>query len=146
MILLVPHLDAPAQTSTMDAFLWQKRPLLLFAPTSDTPDGRDFRVALQQSKAGFLERDMVLIEVYRSDQAWLDGSRLPAGTARDLRERFGVGEEEEVVILVGKDGGEKLRTALATDLNQFFRLIDDMPMRRQEMRRRADSSGAGPGD
>ncbi len=145
MLLLVPHPDAPAQTFTMDALLWQKRPLLLFAPTSDTPDVRDFRAALQQAKAGFLDRDMVLIEAYRDDKAWLDGSRLPGGTAADLRERFRVAEGDTVVVLVGKDGGEKLRTTLFIKLERIFGLIDSMPMRRQEMGRRAYSSGAAPG-
>jgi hypothetical protein len=79
---------------------------------------------------------MVLIEVYEDDTAALDGRALPAGTAADLRQRYGVSEEETTMILVGKDGGDKLRTSEIVDLEQIFSLIDTMPMRRQEMRQR----------
>ena len=53
----------------------------------------------------------VLIEVYADDKAALDGRALPAGTAADLRQRYGVSEEQTAVILVRKDGGGKLRTS-----------------------------------
>ena len=140
MMLPVLHGGALAQTLIMDTFMWQKRPLLLFAPRSDTPGVRDFRAALGQVQADFLERDMVLIEAYEGDRAWLDGRRLPDGTARHLRERFDVAQGEEVVILVGKDGGEKLRTTPVMSLERIFGLVDTMPMRRAEMRRRAGST------
>ena len=40
------------------------------------------------------------------------------------------------MVLVGKDGGAKLRTAEVPDLDALFDLIDGMPMRIAEMRRR----------
>jgi hypothetical protein len=38
------------------------------------------------------------------------------------------------VVLVGKDGGVKLRTAAAVPAEELFRLIDSMSMRQAEMR------------
>ena len=40
------------------------------------------------------------------------------------------------LILIGKDGGEKFRSNKAVPLKQLYGLIDAMPMRRAEMRRR----------
>ena len=45
------------------------------------------------------------------------------------------------MLLVGKDGGEKLRTTEVPDLAAVFGLIDGMPMRREEMRERGTSCG-----
>jgi len=50
-----------------------------------------------------------------------------------LRKRYRVAKGDTTVILVGKDGGEKLRTGDLADLERIFRLIDSMPMRRREM-------------
>jgi hypothetical protein len=43
-----------------------------------------------------------------------------------------------MVILIGKDGGEKLSREEGTTLGEIFGLIDTMPMRRREMRRKTD--------
>ena len=135
-LLVVPCANAIAQAFAMDAFLWKHRPLIIFAPAADAPGPKSLRAAAGQAIADFQGRDMVLIEVYEDDTAALDGRALPAGTAADLRQRYGVSEEETTMILVGKDGGDKLRTSEIVDLEQIFSLIDTMPMRRQEMRQR----------
>ena len=55
--------------------------------------------------------------------------------ARELRERFDVGEEDFQVILVGKDGTEKLRKkGEVLEPERLFEVIDAMPMRKREMR------------
>jgi len=42
------------------------------------------------------------------------------------------------VVLIGKDGGEKLRREEGANLGEIFGLIDTMPMRRREMRGKTD--------
>jgi hypothetical protein len=44
-----------------------------------------------------------------------------------------------MLLLVGKDGLVKRRAALGTDLQEIFSQIDTMPMRRMEMRQRAEN-------
>ena len=41
-----------------------------------------------------------------------------------------------IAILVGKDGGVKLRQNAQVKLNDIFALIDAMPMRQEEMRQK----------
>ena len=50
------------------------------------------------------------------------------------RSQYGVDPETFVVILVGKDGGEKLRSTEVVRLEKLYGTIDAMPMRRREMR------------
>jgi hypothetical protein len=42
------------------------------------------------------------------------------------------------VLLIGKDGGVKLRAEEPLPAAEFFALIDTMPMRRREMRERGE--------
>ena len=53
-----------------------------------------------------------------------------------LRKQLRLMTSQFVVVLIGKDGGEKLRRTHRVDLGEIFALIDAMPMRRQEMRER----------
>jgi hypothetical protein len=66
----------------------------------------------------------------------MDEEPLSPATARLLRERFRVPSGAFSIILVGKDGGVKLDRQDRTSLEEIFALIDSMPMRQQEMRRK----------
>lgn len=71
-----------------------------------------------------------------------------ARALRLLADRAGEAEERDVVVvevlspgpfavhLVGKDGGVKLRREGRVDLDELWAVIDAMPMRREEKRRR----------
>lgn len=54
------------------------------------------------------------------------------------RGRYGVAEDEFAVVLIGRDGGEKLRASAPVSPAELFGKIDEMPMRRREMRERGD--------
>lgn len=58
------------------------------------------------------------------------------GRSPEARERYGVAASEYAVILVGRDGGEKLRRASPISAEELFATIDEMPMRRRELRDR----------
>ena len=123
---------ALAQGFDLDGLRWERRPLLVFAPSAEAPLAVALRAALGRADLGLFDRDMIVIEVYGDDSAQADGASLPSGTSAHLRQCFDVAATEELVVLVGKDGGEKLRTA-SPDLDAIFSLIDTMPMRRREM-------------
>ena len=44
-----------------------------------------------------------------------------------------IGEDAFSVVLIGKDGGEKLRVNAVPDLQSIYEVIDGMPMRSREM-------------
>jgi hypothetical protein len=123
---------ALAQGFDLDGLRWERRPLLVFAPSAEAPLAVALRAALGRADLGLSDRDMLVIEVYGDDSARADGASLPTGAPAHLRQRFAVAATEELVVLLGKDGGEKLRTS-SPDLDAIFSLIDTMPMRRREM-------------
>ena len=60
--------------------------------------------------------------------------------AEALRQRFHVAPEDFVMVLVGKDGGEKHRYTDPAALLRSLEDIDQMPMRQREMRPGGDRS------
>jgi hypothetical protein len=53
-----------------------------------------------------------------------------------LYKKYRVKKNEFLVVLIGKDGTEKYRANKVVALNELFAIIDAMPMRRAEIRKR----------
>lgn len=53
--------------------------------------------------------------------------------------QFNINPKEFTVILIGKDGSEKYRSRSPIELNKLFSIIDSMPMRKEEMKRKSHS-------
>lgn len=119
----------------MSAYRWKKRPLVVFAPSAGNPALARQRAIVNASAGGFRSRDMVVVYVIggRVSAAFGGG---PGLSAAALRQRYGVNAGQFRVVLVGKDGGSKLRSAQPISARRLFGVIDAMPMRQQEMRRR----------
>jgi len=126
---------AANEVTSMDAFLWQNRPVLVFVPAADHPLLAAQRAALSGEAPGLNDREIIVIEVVGSDVT-VDGWAAPGLAAARLRQRYRVGEGEAAALLVGKDGGVKMRQVGALSTDALYPTIDAMPMRRQEMRER----------
>lgn len=107
-------------TASMQDYLWENRPILVFAKEGDP------RVA----------RQLALFDEYRSD---LDERRnlviVESDPGSDIWKSYN--PRGFTVILIGLDGGEKFRSAEVTDPGTFSALIDTMPMRLNELRRKS---------
>jgi hypothetical protein len=53
-----------------------------------------------------------------------------------MRHHFKVEPSEFLVILIGKDGGEKLNSRTPVPVDQLTQLIDSMPMRKSETKQK----------
>lgn len=106
---------------------WQKRVLLLCAPTPDDAELRQQKQLLGPVKADLDSRDLLVREVI-----W---SQLSGADRRYLSRELGVGGTAFQVVLLGKDGGVKRRETQALPPARLFSAIDAMPMRRQEIKR-----------
>ncbi|WP_083803387.1 DUF4174 domain-containing protein [Sagittula stellata] len=107
------------ERENLEAFRWSAQPVLVFAP--DESDAR-YTVqidALKSAERGLAERDIVVLTDTDPDAK----GRLRAGLA----------VEGFDVLLVGKDGGVKLRQSTPLSVDELFSAIDAMPMRRREM-------------
>lgn len=108
------------------------RIVVIEASEAGRPDLRAQADALLARSEGLRERDMTVfarVAGGSAERLYGDAAAAPAGPGG--RARF-------VVLLYGKDGGEKLRSEAVVSAEDLFRLIDTMPMRRQEMRRQPD--------
>ncbi len=131
--MLLTALAASAVLGTMPAraadpladYLWKQRVLLVSAAAADDPRLAAQRKIFATIRDGAKERDLTLVEAVGG------GTRAVA-----LRNKFGIVVDAFRVLLVGKDGGEKLRSDTPLGPDQLFPLIDAMPMRRNEMRRK----------
>lgn len=102
-----------------------KARLLVVLAAGDADPGLKAQRRLYTSETeGNRERDLVIVEA-------LDGTDL----GRTLRRRFEVPAGEFRAILVGKDGGAKLRSASPIPSSKLFAEIDAMPMRQDETRK-----------
>ena len=115
--------------------LWKHRVLLIFSPSQQTAEYREQLDHLRADPDGLQERDL---QVYRIFPEGLITSERDVLDHNDLsdqyRSQYGVDPETFTVVLVGKDGTEKLRTNEVLRTDKLYATIDAMPMRQREMR------------
>ncbi len=138
-------LPMPALSQTLASLVDKNRVLLVFAPTDHDPNLQQQLTLLHHRTADMRDRDLVLIPILAQS-----GPPTTPNTLRTLhpplisdkeqlliRNRFAVPPPEFAVILLGKDGGEKLRSPTPIPIDRINQTIDAMPMRKQEIRDRA---------
>ena len=110
-----------AATTDPDEFLWQSRPIVVFA---DTVADLAFQIqvaALEASPLGLLERDVVVI--FDADPS--------AGTAW----RKKLNPSGFSLVIMDKDGEVKQRKPVPWSVREITRAIDKFPLRREEIGR-----------
>lgn len=141
-LALIP-MTAPAQ-QTLSTLVGRNRILLVFAPT--TLDGRYAQQleAFNHHEADLRARDLIVIPLVQQPGPAnlspalraLQPPHISDGEQLTLRHRFHIAASEFAVVLVGKDGTEKLRTTEPITIVALNRTIDAMPGRQDEMRKR----------
>jgi hypothetical protein len=133
-----------ARATALDRYRWEARLLLVFAPDADSALYRRQQERQLAAERGLNERDIVVICVIQ-DAVSTKGKLAAPVSAVELRDACGVLPHEFRVVLIGKDGGVKLRQEEPISVADLFALIDSMPMRKQEMRH-AQSDFVAPRD
>ena len=110
------------------------RPLLVFAPKPDDPQLEIQLRRFTQNAAMLAERDVIVIAIPFENPSPTDATLSPED-ATQARRRFNIAPTDFTVILIGKDGSEKLRDTKPFTIAKLRDTIDAMPMRQQEMRR-----------
>lgn len=122
-------------TNPLDAERWETRPIVVVVPQDGDPLLAKVRAALKEAAAreAFRERDMALFTVV-GGEGRRNGEPLgPGRTAAMLRALQLDARGPATFVLVGKDGGVKMREEGAgVDLQAVFDEIDRMPMRQQQ--------------
>ena len=118
-------LVAPADMADLTEFRWKKRPVVVFADSTDDP------AFIEQMALISAERD----ELAKRDVIVLTDTDPAARSALRLKMR----PRGFMLVLVGKDGGIKLRKPFPWSVREISRSIDKMPMRQREIRDAKDA-------
>jgi Domain of unknown function (DUF4174) len=137
MMQLVEITPMSAREAPLLGYRWDNRLLLVFAPDADSARLRRQREILRVAEPGLNERDMIIIFII-GDAVATKGPPAAPVAAVDLRKAYGVSPHQFRAVLIGKDGGVKLRQEQPVSVADLFALIDSMPMRQQEMRKRSE--------
>jgi hypothetical protein len=138
-----PVLPAAAADVLSDA-RWRFRLVIVNVAAEDDPLRSAQRALVDQDTAGWKERRMRLVEVV-GDRVTCNGSAIKAPAA-EIRAALALPPTPGAVVLIGLDGGVKLRQSHAATNEQLFGLIDAMPMRRAERAEAAVPPAARGGD
>ena len=120
-------------SETLDDLRWKNRIVLVSQGEDPIQFSRQMK-ELVTNEESLIDRHMLIFKV-EGDQLIEAGNdakiEIDSRTAKKYQLREGVFE----VILIGKDGGVKLRENSFVEQEKIFALIDTMPMRQVEMRR-----------
>jgi hypothetical protein len=110
----------PATDVVLDDLIWTHRPLIVFADSPNDPAFIEQLELIEARAQALQERDvLVLVD---TDPKELSAAR------KTLRPRG------FMLVLIGKDGGVKLRKPFPWDAREISRVIDKMPIRQREIR------------
>jgi hypothetical protein len=112
----------------LDELRWQERVLLIYAPVGSEKQLSRQEALLRLHDVELAERDVTPI-VLRT-----------RAENPEIFKRFKLSGAGFTLLLIGKDGGEKLRSHDVISPESLCQLIDSMPMRQEEMRQRAGAS------
>lgn len=113
-------IEREASATDLDSFLWVNRPLVVFADTDADPRFNEQMELLRANTAALVDRDVVIItDTDPSSRSAIRTKLRPRGFS---------------LVLIGKDGGVKLRKPFPWDIRELSRVIDKMPLRQQEIR------------
>lgn len=123
------HLNVMSSQELKD-FKWKNRILLLVDHGNNLEKSelqlRKFKAQLNEMQ----ERDLILFVYNGKNLMDIDG------TLTNIKMDNVPYNDYQGVILIGKDGGVKLRKKFVVEATEIFELIDQMPMRRSEMKHR----------
>jgi hypothetical protein len=120
--LIMPGVD-----SDLSEFLWVSRPIVVFADTPADPRFIDQMAMLTAEIERLKVRDVVVLtDTDPTAQSALRARLRPRGFT---------------LVLVGKDGGVKLRKPAPRSVREITRVIDNLPTRLREVRERRGTSG-----
>lgn len=127
--------DASTANAPLDlgTYRWKNRLLLVFTPSAQDASCRQQHSFLGQS-GGLLNRDLVVASIYAHGDGQIGSKLISTAQSEALRDQFNVEPDGFTAILIGKDGGEKQRFSKPVAPQELFAIIDEMPMRQEEMK------------
>jgi len=125
-----------AMPMDLSQFQWKNRLLLIFAPDENDSLFKKLQSEIIAQEAEVKDRDLIIFELFGLGSSRMNRALLDQSKVDSIRRHFSVPQRSFRVILIGKDGGIKLKRNDQIDLETIFELIDSMPMRKDEIRQK----------
>ena len=122
----MPESDLFGQS--LSDYRWKNRLVLILNPDGDDPLVHPQVESFKNLSADITERDLLVFILHRDVVTDLKGEKQRLDAEEVPYKNF------QGVILIGKDGGVKLKEEYFVAPSVIFTLIDGMPMRRSEIR------------
>lgn len=132
IVLAAAFALASSQVFAMDSLpelKWKNRVVIIFGASTDR-EAEQQTAAIKEQTSELADRDMVILRVLGDEVRSVYGRSPQVVDAKALKKDVGVDDDGFHVVLIGKDGGVKLRSERPVGGLEMFDLIDRMPMRR----------------
>ena len=130
LMCLAMGIFMPEDQDPLSSYRWKNRIILVVEDARAKAEEQHDLFSDQRAELD--DRDLLIISI--SDKRVLLNGRESALSSQDVSDRYDLASDEFAILLIGKDGGVKYRSSEITKPLQIYGLIDQMPMRRAEMR------------
>lgn len=126
IFVLTPMIFTYAQS--LKDYQWKNRLLFVLNPNGNSPFSHPQLKAFEDHTAAIEERQLLIMVLHHGKLTDIHGNELKQDPGELPFKDF------KGVVLIGKDGGVKLKEPFTVDPELIFNLIDSMPMRRAEIK------------
>jgi len=123
------------KSQSLKNYRWENRIIILVDREDGSKAFQKQYTALLSEESELEDRDLIVFLLKDDLVKFSNGSKLQID-GRGLRKELKIRPVFEGVILIGKDGGVKMREEFHVEPQKIFDLIDSMPMRQSEMKNR----------
>jgi hypothetical protein len=134
-LMLAIGLGGEKSGDPLEQFAWKNRIVLVFHSGAKADAAVEQIALFKRQEKELDDRDLVLGVIDSGGKGSIDGASIGNKDAATLQQTFNPANSDFLVVLIGKDGGVKLKEQTVVPVETIFDLVDSMPMRRAEMRR-----------
>ena len=135
LLLLTVIFTMNTEAQILNKHQWKHRVILLLANDTDNSlldsQLKEFKI----KSNGFKDRKLILYSVLPKKYKLLNSENNDWIENTEFYEAYHTGSKNFEIILIGLDGGVKLRQDSILSTEKLFATIDAMPMRKAEMKR-----------
>lgn len=128
----------PVNAQEISSHQGEDRLLLVLAEDSADEDFQKQMKILKESRKGLEDRKLVVYQIFPGKYKKGLNDEAPWRASGDLYKKFKSVNSKFEVILIGLDGGQKLKESNTLPVQAIFSTIDAMPMRKAEMRKKGN--------
>ena len=114
-------------------YKWKNRILLLVDINSSSAALISQLEALNADKKALKDRDLIIFRITPDEVLTSNGEKTKM-RQNEIYQNSSIESNFKGLILLGKDGGVKMREPFEVEIQEIFTLIDGMPMRKREIR------------